>query len=78
MRSVRAAHLALKAALADGSLWKIPPVAQDKSAEIRYTRNADFTDAVAEEYLARGRDAAWVGRVLASAKQPELLAPRFL
>lgn len=77
MRSVRAAHLGLKAALADGSLWNMPRVAQDKAVEIRYTRNADFTDTAAEEYLARNRDAAWVGSLLAKAKQPELLAPRF-
>ncbi|MDQ7248814.1 formyltransferase family protein [Dongia sedimenti] len=78
MLAVRAAHLALKDALADGSLWKMPLVQQDKAVEIRYTRNADFTDAVAEEYLARGRDAAWVGSMLAKAEKPELLAPRFL
>lgn len=77
MLSVRAAHLGLKAALADGSLWNMPRVVQDKAVEIRYTRNADFTDAVAEEYLARNRDATWVGSVLAKSKQPELLAPRF-
>jgi hypothetical protein len=31
----------------------VEPVAQDRSLELRYTRNRDFTDDVAEEYLAR-------------------------
>ena len=29
------------------------PVPQDKSRELRYSRNSDFTDALAEEYLRR-------------------------
>ena len=51
MRAVRAAHLALVEHLS--STEQIEPVAQDKSRELRYTRNADFTDEVAREYLSR-------------------------
>lgn len=53
MKAVQAAHEALVAAIADGSLGEITPVPQDKSLQARYTRNADFTDAVAAEYLER-------------------------
>jgi hypothetical protein len=51
MCAVRAAHLGLVEYLRRGS--ELEPVPQDKSRELRYTRNADFTDEVAREYLAR-------------------------
>ncbi|MBN1490930.1 MAG: methionyl-tRNA formyltransferase, partial [Phycisphaerae bacterium] len=53
MRAVRAAHAALVHHLANGELQTMPPVPQDKRRQLRYTRNADFTDAVAAEYLDR-------------------------
>jgi hypothetical protein len=53
MRAVRAAHDALVRHLKNGALFDLAPVEQDRSKELRYTRNADFTDAVAAEYLAR-------------------------
>jgi hypothetical protein len=46
---VRAAHVGLMKCLQEN----LEPVPQDKSRELRYTRNADFTDAVATEYLQR-------------------------
>src|SRR5438034_164847 len=49
MRAVRAAHVGLVKCLQE----KLEPVPQDKSRELRYTRNADFTDQVASEYLQR-------------------------
>jgi len=51
MLSVKAAQLALASAIADGSLRQSDPVAQDKSLQIRYTKGADFTDEVAQNYL---------------------------
>ncbi len=53
MKSVRAAHVAVVEGIANGRLLQARPVVQDRTLEIRYTRNADFTDAVAEEYLSR-------------------------
>jgi hypothetical protein len=53
MRAVRAAQSAVFGHLAEGSLFDQPPVPQDRSKELRYTRNTDFTDPVAAEYLAR-------------------------
>jgi hypothetical protein len=51
MQSVRSAHMGLSHRIADGSLLKIPPVKQNKDLELRYTRNKDFTDEVAADYL---------------------------
>jgi folate-dependent phosphoribosylglycinamide formyltransferase PurN len=53
MRAVKAAQVGLCERIADGSIYDLSPIEQDKSREIRYTRNADFTDAVAREYLDR-------------------------
>ena len=53
MQAVRAAHEALIQRLASGELWDFEPVPQDRSQELRYTRNADFDDSVAAEYLDR-------------------------
>lgn len=53
MMSVKAAHEAFAARVADGSIWDYPLVKQDRSLELRYTRNADFNDEVAAEYLER-------------------------
>lgn len=78
MRAVRSAHVALRAAIDDGSLLRLSGISQDKHAELRYTRNADFTDDVAAQYLARKRDADWVFEAGTSALTPPLLNPRYL
>ena len=58
MRAVKAAHLSLVRHLRERTLSDLQPVPQDRTAELRYTRNADFTDEVAGEYLNRlpGKD----------------------
>jgi hypothetical protein len=53
MRAVKAAHATLVRHLRERTLDDLEPVAQDRSRELRYTRNADFTDEVAAEYLSR-------------------------
>ena len=53
MLAVKAAHEGLIDALRRGGLQSLAPSRQDKSLQLRYTRNADFTDEVASEYLAR-------------------------
>jgi hypothetical protein len=53
MRAVNAAHLGLVEYLKSADRGAMEPVAQDKTREIRYTRNADFMDEVAREYLNR-------------------------
>jgi hypothetical protein len=78
MRAVRAAHNALAEEIAAGTLMNHPPEAQDKVLEIRYTRNSDFTDEVARDYLSRGVDAAKIGELLAARPHRDLLRPRYL
>jgi folate-dependent phosphoribosylglycinamide formyltransferase PurN len=53
MQAVKSAHTALVERIRTGEIERFEPVPQDKSLEIRYTRNSDFTDAVASEYLDR-------------------------
>ena len=51
MKAVLAAHKSLEQRIADGSIFDIKSVQQDKSKEIRYTRNVDFNDETASRYL---------------------------
>ena len=51
MKSVKVAHESLVERIADKEIFTYEPIPQDKSKQYRYTRNADFTDAVAKEYL---------------------------
>ncbi len=53
MKAVRAAHFGLLHHLGCGDLTTLKPVTQDKKQEIRYTRNRDFTDEIAADYLAK-------------------------
>ena len=53
MRSVRSAHYGLCQSISDGSIISMERVVQDKTTEFRYTRNSDFTDEVANEFLTR-------------------------
>jgi|GEM_PF-450390 len=55
MRAVAAAHQSLIELIRSNQFNSANHVIpQDRSRQIRYTKNADFTDAVANEYLARG------------------------
>ena len=53
MQSVSAAHYGLCEALNDDNIFLMDRVAQDKNQELRYTKNSDFTDEVANEFLSR-------------------------
>ncbi|GJM24605.1 MAG: hypothetical protein DHS20C16_10200 [Phycisphaerae bacterium] len=53
MNAVQSAHRAVVGMLQSGDLLRADPVAQDRSLERRYSRNADFTDDVASDYLGR-------------------------
>lgn len=53
MLAVRAAHKGITNALFSGEIFNMQPVPQDRGREISYTRNVDFTDQVAAEYLAQ-------------------------
>jgi len=52
MRAVESAQQALVEKIKRGELLNITPKKQDRTKEIRYSVNADFTDEVARQYLA--------------------------
>lgn len=52
MQSVLSAQKSLASALSSGRILSMPAIQQDKTRQLRYTRNADFTDEVALSYLA--------------------------
>jgi methionyl-tRNA formyltransferase len=51
MRAVKSAHTGLVENLKTGKLSDFSRTAQDKSKELRYTKNSDFGDEVASDYL---------------------------
>jgi hypothetical protein len=53
MASVKSAHQSLVTRISDSSIFQYTPVKQDKTLEIRYSRNSDFTDEIAQEFLDR-------------------------
>ena len=53
MRAVEATFSVLEKLIKDRSWRDLEPVKQDRSLELMYAKNSEFTDAVAAEYLAR-------------------------
>jgi methionyl-tRNA formyltransferase len=53
MRSVLVAQQALVSSLENESIFAFPYVRQDRSQEIRYSKNQDFTEEIAEDFLSR-------------------------
>jgi|TARA_B100000315_G_scaffold258328_1_gene310057 folate-dependent phosphoribosylglycinamide formyltransferase PurN len=53
MRSVLVAQQGLVSAVDNKSIFSNPAVKQDKAQEIRYTKNQDFNDEIAKEFLDR-------------------------
>jgi hypothetical protein len=51
---------------------------QDKEKQIRYTRNIDFTDEIAAEFLARRIEAKDLGTALTNASDIQLLRPVYI
>jgi hypothetical protein len=75
MRAVQAAHRGLAEAIAGGRIGGMEPVAQDKGVQLRYTRNADFTDEVAGEYLKRLPTPRQIAQSLAERELARFVAP---
>ena len=53
MRSVLVAQQGLVAAVDNKTIFTLPTFKQDKSQEIRYTKNQDFNNEIANEFLQR-------------------------
>lgn len=73
MRAVRAAHRAVADHIRSGALPKLEGVPQDRAHQLRYTRNADFTDAVAAEYLERLASPSEIRAALAERRESEFI-----
>ena len=77
MKSVQVAHLSLIERIQDGRIFRLDEISQSKNDQVRYTRNSDFTDSVAESFLARGLEASHLSKRLAETSYPDLVAPYF-
>lgn len=77
MRAVEVAQTSLVKQISNTNIYRLKPQAQDKTLEIRYSRNADFNDEVAAEFLGRLWSYRDLGRLLKHASQPELINPIF-
>ena len=78
MQAVKAAHAGLCARIQDRSIIDLPPIEQDKSRELRYTRNADFTDEVAREYLDRLPSPQQIQHSLQHRHESDFVRPFFM
>ena len=52
-----------------------PAVDQEGNRELRYTRNSDFTDVIAADFLSREIDSIRLREMLTTSAKPELLDP---
>ena len=75
MQAVAAGHDALAALTTNNQLQTMTPQPQDFSLEIRYSKNADFTDDVASSFLQRVVDLAAFSQQLSSISLLELINP---
>lgn len=75
MRAVEAAQQSLVERIANGNIQGFTPQIQDKGREIRYTKNADFTDDVASDFLFRSMNNGMLHERLSTATPPQLLHP---
>jgi len=78
MKAVEAAQLSLTERISNETLFGIASVPQDEALEIRYTRNADFTDDIAANFLDRGLNNQNLRHAYAASKSPSLLSPFYL
>ena len=73
MSSVRSAHNGLVSNILNKKIFEMLPIKQNKSLEIRYSKNNDFNDDIAKEFLERDY---WVSEY--EIKYPELINPEFI
>ena len=75
MRAVEAAQKSLVERIGNKQIKEYKPQEQDKKSEIRYTKNADFTDEIAADFLSRNIDNVMLKDLLKNSLKPELLHP---
>ena len=72
MQSVKVAHSAIVEKIKTNEILSMKSIKQNRIKEIRYTKNKEFTDAVAEEFM--NRDVFFPSKKI---EYPELLNPIF-
>ena len=77
MRSVVVAQETLTEKIINSELFNSAPIPQSKDLEIRYSKNIEFTDEIAAEFLSRKMDNTKLKSLISIAKRPELLNPVF-
>lgn len=77
MRAVEAAQKSLVERISNGEIHHFQPLQQNKFNEIRYTKNADFSDAVARDFLSRNMDNNTLREMMSTAIRPALHFPYF-
>ena len=75
MKAVAAAFDGIESIIQNWGLRGLPEISQDKSLEIRYARNSDFTDDVASDFLTRNLASNELEEMFARSLQPTLLNP---
>jgi hypothetical protein len=73
MKSVKSVQDFLITGIQSGQIDKLTPVPQDPSLEIRYSVNAEFTDAVAKSFLEEPLSSEEIEYRLKTAKVPYLM-----
>jgi folate-dependent phosphoribosylglycinamide formyltransferase PurN len=76
MKAVEAAQLSLVDSIAKNEIYKLRPMPQDKSLELRYTKNIHFNDEVASQYLKAQLSPSEVLTRLTERKLDHLLNPK--
>lgn len=78
MKSVLAAQVSLVSKIKNKKIFSAKTFNQDKTKEIRYTRNVDFNEKVALDFLKRKVDNKVLLEKLEKNDHPELIDPFFL
>lgn len=73
MKSVEAVQDRLVAELTAGTLIALPGTPQDRNLELRYTRNAEFDDRIAGDFLDNLLDSDQLANLLLSSESPAIL-----
>ena len=75
MKAVESAQVSLVERVDSMEVFDITPVKQEKSREVRYTRNSDFTDEVVVEFLSQNLDNSGLRKMISEEKPITLLNP---
>ena len=73
MKAVKKAQVDLVYFIKNLKQFDINPVDQNRERQLRYTRNSDFTDEVAQEFLDRNLSRRDLEALISNSKKPELI-----